>query len=188
MNALLSTSDPLAEILGISEAKSHLRIEHAEEDALIAGLIIAARQAVESWTRRALIEQGFRLALDGWPDGPVRLPRPPLIAVDQVAILAADGAETVLDPQTYRVETRAEPGFLLPTALQRLPSPGIAYAGILIDFRAGFGPDWNAVPEPVRLAVLMLVASHYETRGSGGMAISGAAQDLLQPYRMMSLS
>ena len=54
----------LVEPVSLSEAKAWARIERDDEDALIAGLIRAARQAVEAMTGLVLAQRGFRLALD----------------------------------------------------------------------------------------------------------------------------
>jgi uncharacterized phiE125 gp8 family phage protein len=66
---LLRTGEPLAEPVTVSEVKSHLRLQHASEDDLIAGLIRAAREEVERATGMALIDQTWRLVLDRWPRG-----------------------------------------------------------------------------------------------------------------------
>ena len=66
---LLRTGEPAAEPVTVAEVKSHLRLQHASEDDLIAGLIRAAREEVERATGMALIDQTWRLVLDRWPRG-----------------------------------------------------------------------------------------------------------------------
>ncbi|MGF7007408.1 head-tail connector protein [Aminobacter sp. BE322] len=66
---LIRTSAPAVEPVTLLEAKAHLRIAHVSEDALIGGLIRAAREDVERTTGLALIDQAWRLVLDGWPPG-----------------------------------------------------------------------------------------------------------------------
>lgn len=187
MSALLALSDPLAEPLSLAEIKAHLRLDDESEDALIAGYLIAARQAVERYVRRALIAQRWQLVLDAWPSGPLRFPRPPLLAVEAVRVLDTAGAATLVPASDYRVETRAEPGFLLASAGTGLPAPGLPASGIEIDFVAGYGDDWNAVPAPVRQALLMLVTGLFEARGNAAPMIAGTVRSLLDPFRMVSL-
>ncbi len=187
MSALALLAAPTVEPLSLAEMRAHLRLEHDDEDALIAGMLSAARAAVERYLRRALIAQQWQLVLDGWPEGPVRLPRPPLMQVDAVRVLDAGGTATLVPASDYAVETRAEPGFLYPGGAAVLPVPGRARGGIEIDFTAGYGSDWNAVPAPIRQALLIMVADLYETRGAAPPAIVGAVRSLLDPYRMIGL-
>ena len=51
----------------LAEAKAYLRVEHDDDDDVIAALIAGARVHVEAQTRRALITQSWRLIRDAWP-------------------------------------------------------------------------------------------------------------------------
>jgi len=51
---------PAVEPVTLEETKAHLRVEFADDDALIAGLIKAARDCAESATNRKLITQPWR--------------------------------------------------------------------------------------------------------------------------------
>lgn len=66
MASILLTG-PAIEPLTLAETKEFLRVEVADDDALITSLIAAARNHVESETRRALITQSWRLVFDCWP-------------------------------------------------------------------------------------------------------------------------
>lgn len=187
MTPLTRLSAPVAEPLSLDEIKAHLRIDIDAEDGLLAGFLIAAREAVERYLRRALISQGWQLVLDCWPEGPVRFPRPPLIEVDAVRVFDAEGVASVVDPALYHLERRAEPGFLLPAQGERLPRPERRHGGIEIDFTAGFGESWADVPAPIRQALLMMIAELYERRGRVEPAIAGEVRCLLDPFRMVSL-
>lgn len=58
---------PAGEPVTLDEAKLHLRVDFAADDALITGLISAARVAAENICRRAFITQKWELLLDGFP-------------------------------------------------------------------------------------------------------------------------
>ena len=66
MPSILVTA-PTEEPVSLAEAKLHLRVDDNADDALIAALITAARQHAENDTRRALVTQTWRLALDQFP-------------------------------------------------------------------------------------------------------------------------
>jgi len=66
MSSILLTP-PAAEPVTLADAKAWLRVEHDDDDDVIAALIAGARSHVEAQTRRALITQSWRLVLDRWP-------------------------------------------------------------------------------------------------------------------------
>lgn len=161
---LFRTVGPLIEPVTLAEAKAHLRLEQASEDTLIEGLIRAAREEVEKTTGQALIEQSWRLTLDDWPTSDVLfLNRTPVREVLSVTVFDADGAASVVDPSTYRLDASSEPARLL---LEVRPLPGQKMNGIEIDFSAGYGEAGTDVPDLLRRAILVLVAHWFEFRAA----------------------
>src|SRR6266540_3870411 len=101
-------SPPLAEPVSLAEAKAHLRIDGASEEALITRLISAARRHVEAATGLALIAQGWSHFLDYWPAGPVvELPIAPVMAIEDVVVFGEDDDASTLDPAHYYADTVA---------------------------------------------------------------------------------
>src|SRR6185295_19907165 len=66
MPSILLTG-PAVEPVTLAEAKLFLRVEHDDDDDLIAALVAGSRIHVEAQTRRALITQTWRLTRDAWP-------------------------------------------------------------------------------------------------------------------------
>lgn len=66
MTSILLTG-PAIEPISLEETKTFLRIEHNDEDELIAALIAGARSHIEAQTQTALITQDWRVVLDAWP-------------------------------------------------------------------------------------------------------------------------
>lgn len=58
---------PAVEPVTLAEAKTHLRVDLADDDLLIGALITAARQHAETITRRALVTQQWKMTLDQFP-------------------------------------------------------------------------------------------------------------------------
>lgn len=163
---LFRTVDPTVEPVTLNEAKAHLRIDHASEDDLIAGLIRAAREEVEMTTGTALVHQSWRLSLDDWPKGSMLLlRRTPVREVLSVTVFDADGAGAVLDPAGYQLDANAAPARL---HLRDRPAVGLPLNGIEVDFTAGHGEAGTDVPDLLRRAVLMLVAHWFEFRAAFG--------------------
>jgi uncharacterized phiE125 gp8 family phage protein len=197
--ALSLTAPPAVEPVSLSDAKAWLRAGHGDEDALISDLIASARARVESETGLALITQSWRWTLDAWPQGrlsacgqAVSLPVRPLISVEAVPTINADGVATVHDPAEYRIEP-GEPGRLIAVLPFALPQPERAAGGIEVDFTAGFGAASDDVPAPLREAVLRLVADAYsnveraESAQRGSAGLPEAVETLLRPWRRVRL-
>lgn len=162
---LFRTVEPVAEPLTIAEAKAHLRLSHDSDDALLAGLIRAAREEVERDTGLALMVQSWRLAVD-WlpPDLWLPLRRHPLRAVTSVTIYGSEGEASLVSPSHYETDLTSRPGRL---QFLRRPERLRCMNGIEVDFTAGYDSA-DEVPQSLKQAMLVLVASWYEFRASFG--------------------
>jgi uncharacterized phiE125 gp8 family phage protein len=190
--ALVMTSGPGLEPVTALEAKAHLRLDSSAEDLLIASLILTSRLHIEAALGLALISQSWTLRLDRWPDGDaVVLPLRPVQEIEEVRVRNAAGDAVVLDPETYTLDGQGVPARLLRRGACWPVSPH-ASPGIEIDLVAGFGDAAADVPEPIRYAVLLLVAHWYEHRdpieiGAAGTAVPRPVSELLAPYRAVRL-
>lgn len=189
--SFLLVSGPAVEPVTLADAKVHLRLAHNDDDATISALISAARLHVEAETRRALIDQDWRLTLDAWPrDGIVKLRPTPLRAVAAVTLYGADGTPTVLDAASYLVDLASAPARL---KLRSGAGASLrALNGIEIDFTAGYGATPDTVPVPLIEAILMLIAHWYEHREAvaenGAFAVlPTGVEALIAPYRVLTL-
>jgi len=180
---------PAAEPLTLAEAKAFLRIDHTEEDGVIAMLLTAARQMVESATGRILLWQTWRVTLDAWPASGVLLaPLSPVSALLAARVHGADGAVLPLAPDLFTVAADRTPA-LIAMDPARLPAPGRMRGGIELDLRLGYGASAEAVPGDLRHAVRLLLAHFFEHRDerAGGMMLPQAVDSLLRPYRRVRL-
>lgn len=181
---------PVVEPLTLAEAKAHLRVEHADEDVLVGGLIKAARVHVEAATRRALITQRWRLMRDGWPsDGRLAVAPAPLKQLVAARIYNSDGTTQALDLAAFIVD---KAGAVLTLTSGAIVAPGRAAAGIEIDFDVGYGDTAADVPEPLRQAIRLLLTHWYENRGMAAASRETAARPasvsaLIAPYRVLAL-
>lgn len=185
---------PALEPVSLAEAKAHLRLppEPGVEDDLIGALIAAARLHVERATKLMLITQSWRLYLDAWPEGGVLTLRlNPLIAVDAVTVYGRDGSPETLPAAAYTVDAASRPARIALAAPGGF-APGRTMNGIEIDVSAGFGPSSLDVPQPLRLAVVMLATRWYEARDGGFIDnvpgdIADAFEALIAPFRVVRL-
>lgn len=166
--ALFRTVAPEGEPLSVGECKAYLRIDHGDDDALLGGLVRAAREEVERHTGTALLAQDWRMTLDCWPRlGRVTIPLHPVREILSVTVHGEDGEASLLDPAGYQLDPRARPARL---DFADRPAPAMVMNGIEIDLRAGFGEAGADVPDLLKRAMILLVAHWYEFRAAHGAA------------------
>jgi uncharacterized phiE125 gp8 family phage protein len=177
-------SPPASEPITLADAKAWARIDDDVddiEDAKINGLILAARSWTENFLNRALITQTWDVYGDEFAD-PLEMPLAPMQSVTWVKYLDTDGALQTLSADTYDVDTVSFAGAVRLAYGQAWPSIQPVANAVRVRIVAGYGgPD--DVPEPIRLALRMLVAHWYDTPGGEPPSAVGS---LLWPYRVMT--
>lgn len=193
--ALTLYTAPAAEPLSAAEAKAHLRVTTTDEDTLIGSLITASRQRLEEITGRAFISQTWEYALNDFPEetrrnplGAIWLPRPPLVSVTSITYTDTDGASQTLNASLYTVDTRAIPGQIVPAYGQTWPATRDIVNAVVVRYVAGYGASSAYVPEPIRQALRVDLATLYEHREDlvvgNIVAPISTVRTLLAPYRM----
>lgn len=188
MGLSIVTPPPLDPV-SLAEAKAHCRVENVEDDALMAGYILAAREHVEVYTRRALIQQTFILTIDEqWPEIIV-LPRPPLMSVVSVSYVDTAGSTQVLASNLYQVSAGGIEGRIAPAYGQAWPSVRRQLDTIAVRFTCGYGANPGDVPNPLRQAILLLIGHWYENRetvvlGTIATELPLTVEALLFPFRV----
>ncbi len=170
--------------------RAHLRLgtgfaDDAIQDEVLESYLRAAIAAIEARLGKALIMRAFRLELTAWADGARQpLPVAPVRDVTSVTLLDRAGVETVVTPARFELKRDTHRPVVVGSAgnLPKVPSGG----GVEIEFQAGFGAFWEAVPADLRQAVFLLAAHYYENRrdtsGSSGFMPFGVMM-LLEPHR-----
>ena len=157
---------PGEEPVTLAEAKSHLRVLHASEDALITTYAKAARLHVELTLGRALVTQTWDFWLPKFPDsGVIELPKPPLQSVTWVKY-REDGIEQTLDAAAYTVVAPGLIGFLEEAPEATWPATQAHPQAVNVRFVAGFGNTSSDVPDDLRVGLLLLIEHLYHNRGA----------------------
>lgn len=184
---ITTITPPASEPVSLAEAKLFLRIDHVSEDALINTLIFAAREAVETACGRALIKRRVRESLDIWRRdnvGGALLGLGPVTSVVVVRLLAANGSQSVIETDRYRLEGGGDRPRLVFEA--GVPATLRSAGGIEIEYDAGYADAAAQLPAALRLAVLHVVAALYEAR-AGEAQIPEAARALTRPFQPVRL-
>lgn len=190
--ALRVLTPPAALPLSLAEVKSHLRVDLSDEDALITAYLRAAIAAIdgpEGWLGRCLINQTLELTADEFPYrcDAIRLPCPQLLGVTSISYVDQDGAMQTVPSAIYQVVGIGDAGRVELAYNQTWPSARRQSEAVRIVYTAGYGPDWNSVPESIRAALLLMVGDLYgyrENMVEAGGFNSGAVGRLLLPFKV----
>jgi hypothetical protein len=205
--SLILLEQPACEPINLLETKIFLRLEGAEEDEILKNLIKTARQAVEAYTARSLICQSWRFRInlayclsisdDLYLTGQksrgskgLEIPRSPFIKLlDKPKLINDYGSREI---SGYRLDTAGRVAKMHFSNLQT--NAFHSQSLIQIDFSAGYGDTVKDVPDPLRQAILMMVADLYEKRvgvnDNKGFppVLSPGALELVKPYRVSRLA
>jgi uncharacterized phiE125 gp8 family phage protein len=187
MNRELITA-PTLEPITLAEAKAHLRVVSADEDALISSLVLAARERAEIYTERALLQQTWEVSLDVFPTGDIRLPLLPLLSVVSVKYYDTDGVEQTLDVSEYYEDAKSKPARIVPVS--NWPATKDRPNAVTITIEAGYGETADKVPQVIKQALLLMVGDMYENReetvvGTIVSTLPLTADRLLRPFRLL---
>lgn len=175
MAGLVLVTPPAVEPITLDQAKNHLRVDIADDDALIETYITAAREACEAFIHGFLITQTWRVSLDAFPvngTDPIEIPVEPLQSVGSVKWFDQLNNVTTLNAWNngsgdYIVDTDSEPGRLVPPPNQVWPGVSLwPVSPVQITVTAGFGADGTKVPAAYLNGMYMCIAHWYENRGA----------------------
>jgi len=98
------TVAPTALPVTLTEIKSHLRVDHSDEDAMIMLYARAATQTLDGYTGtlgRAIVTQTWRQDFNDWPDYRLRLPLAPVSAISSITYYDTNNASQTLSSANY---------------------------------------------------------------------------------------
>ena len=188
--------------LSLEPIKQHLVVEHDEDDALIELYRDAAVEHVENVTRRTLPLSQYRMSLEEFSPC-MELRAPPIRSITTVTYADSNGDRQVMPVSDLRVNTDYEWARITPktsfpqgadVVLTVIAGYGKVPDGSLDAFPYTFpmvfedGVDDYPMPNPLRLATLLLIAHWYENReevvvGSSVAKIPVGVEALLFKYR-----
>lgn len=163
---------PSIEPLMLADVKLYLRVDHNDDDVVIARTFSAAlayTDGEEGFLGRALVDQTWELTIDAFPVREIQIPLPPLIAISNIFYDDGAGVQQILDPSKYSVDAVGEAAWVLPVG--SWPATFVGMNAVRIRFRAGyvdtsFSPPVGKVPEDIVQALLLLTGTMYDDRAT----------------------
>lgn len=186
--------EPPMPVVTWDEADMHLRLDGDEEQRpLVERLIAVATAAIDGpagWLGRAIGLQILEAYLPGFGDSGIKLPYPPISSISSISYVGAAGSLVSLPFDAFEQRgERVHPAW--PSAWPAAAWRGAAAEVVRIRYQAGY----EAVPEPIRQAILLMVGDMYRFRTTASdmsvtptaIPMSVTVNGLLQPYRVYAL-
>lgn len=164
-------ADAVEEPVSMATAKSHLRIDGTEFDALLPGWIAAARRRAEHELGRVLIKQTWEIVLPEFCDE-IQLPKLSVLSVGSVKYMPADGGSQITLDESEYVLDESRPGMLLPTS--QWPGTADVTNAVRIRWDAGYGNDESAVPRNIIVWMLLQIGAMHRHTSAVATATSVA--------------
>lgn len=173
-------TDPVIEPVTLAEMKTHLRMfeDITAEDDLVTSLIVAAREWVEDYTGRCMVEQTWRMTIGDYvpPDvsglvvgelppasqGIVLRPSP-VIAITAVATVDSDNVETAVAASDYQLRDGGSKWPRL-VGLESATEMRITYRAGFADTTGSPTQGVEMIPDVLKLATRLVCANYYEQR------------------------
>lgn len=161
--------------------KAYMRVDHDDEDAVIAALAQTAAEEVEAYCDLALLAQTITATTEGqWPGSVVTLPCGPLLDTHPVTVgvVEADGTFTPVTSGWW-VEGGRYPRLHFTT------TPG---ARLRITYRAGYGDGVEDLPASLIHAISDQTLRLFDRRGDEDLkpGLSATAARILARFRKVA--
>ena len=190
---LTQTTPPEVEPVSLAEAKTHMRIDGTDDDTYINSLITMAREVVENYQNRQLIDATWTATYTRFPesdDTAFILPYPPLSSITSIEYVDTDGDTQTWESSNYDVFIGDLRGEVRPGFDKSYPNTREHQEAVTIVFVAGYGEAATRVPMSARQSMLLLISQFYEHRepvviGASPMTVPMNVQFLMDQERIV---
>jgi uncharacterized phiE125 gp8 family phage protein len=193
---------PTLEPITVAELKAQCRIDTADEDALLAVIIAAARAKAESYTGAAIMQQTWEQALDGFPCAEIEVLKPAAwsgsstaanpFTLTSISYLDEAGATQTLGNTLYVADVGTFPSWVLPKFDTSWPATSGAANSVTLRYTVGYTVP-TLVPGDMR-AWLLLTAAYLYAQREAMVTIDRVAEiparfvdSLIDPYRVFKV-
>lgn len=185
--SLYIVTPPTAEPVTLAEMRAHARIDAADEDALLASFIMAAREMAEHELQRSLIAKTYELTLDEFPEGTIELPMGPLAGASALSVTSVKytdiaGGEQTVSSGAYLVDAYSDTPRLTP--ISGWPSPQTVQNAVRVRYVSGHANS-SLIPAAIKVWIELHAAHFFENRAAAGAPAEPLPflGRLLDPYR-----
>jgi len=189
MHAPVRTVAPAEKVVTLGAVKQHLRVDFADDDALIEALIQAAIDHLDGWggiLGRALVNQTWRQDFGGfYACEKLRLPLVPVTEAPTVTYYDSNNAQQTLSDTHWQVLTDALGPYVALKPDQSWPSSYSRADAVSVTFVAGYGAAGADVPVALQVAIMTHVKMNYDPESRE--TLQPMFDALVGPYRRFKL-
>lgn len=173
--------------VSLAEAKLHLRVDTSAEDTSITLMVMAAMEAAEQATGRAIMPQTWELALDAFPSA-FELTRVPAASVTSIKYWDTTDTQQTLGTQLYTLDNADDfsSACVVPAYGGSWPTAREQVNAVALRYVAGYA-DAASVPAAIKGWLLLQVGAMFENRQAEGAVQTyalGFADRLLDRYKV----
>jgi len=145
---------PDTEPVSLADAKKNLRVDHIDDDDMIARKIKEAREWVERRTQQKIAESIWELGLDGFPSSDITLTICPVQSIASIKYDDTNGVEQTMPPANYSYSE----GIISP--VDGWPTSG-GTNSVRIQVVTGY-EDNALIPNPVIASIHLVIKELYD--------------------------
>lgn len=176
-------SPPTILAVKMEQAKRNLRVDDDDLDDLIEIWLQGIISALEHEIGQCVMEQAWEVTLDGFSDA-IRLPHP-VMSVESVSYLDADGVAQELAPSTWRLSRSRYRTVMALAADSSWPATACSGDAVTIRVICGYGSTAESTPANIRLYILAKLVEQFDpiTRAERDTVQSNFVSRLLDACR-----
>lgn len=172
--------------VSLEEAKSQLRIDGNDMDALVEAWVDGITEHAEHYTGRSFINQTWRVTLDRFPEA-IKLYHPPVSSVVQLKFYDKDGVLRTLHPADYELDNASEPGYIVPAVGVQWPESQDRINAVIVEFVCGYGETHASMPKGIKTYIIAKLVEQFDASVKLDKIGESFIDRLLDRYKIWAL-
>lgn len=182
-------TQPTLDVITITEAKQHLKVDHDDEDTLLSLYVKGCVKCAEDYRQSAIMSTQYEL----WTDqfySPISLQKHPVSAINSVKYYDEDNTLQTVSSSDYILQYFKQPCALEFTEDFDYPDVHSRQFPVVVNFNAGYLAA-SSVPATIKLGILNQLGNQFEFRqwiqagaGLSAIEIKGSTMEILNSETM----
>ncbi len=149
-----------------ADAKTHLRVDHTDEDDYIDTVIAAAVDYAENYTDRQFITATWVARMDEFPTtgDNIELRKNPIASITSIQYVDTNGTTQTWSSANYETDLKSNVARIRPISTESYPSTKDQLNAVTVTFISGYGSAASDVPGDIKHALKLIIAYLYDNR------------------------
>jgi len=150
--------------ISLATAKSHLRVDHSDDDAYITALIWASMRSVEDYTKIALSDAQYSQHISEFPSDYIELLIGGVNSITGISYIDVNDQTITINQNDYYKDYSYNPARIYWKSSFSAPTLSKNERVIKIIFRAGNDISHDPLPYTIQQSLLLIIGHYYENR------------------------